>query len=343
MLRALVLPLVRASAVVSSALLHAALASAPSNVPPFDSAPPSAPASTKPLSSDEILVTASRMRLVDLTYSLRDRRLSSCTITKSSGVREVDVTVCTILDTCLREGHTKPFDAKSCLNDAIADFRKGKRDLAGLTGQYSRDFDVQFAPDQAEREKLATLAAGRNGSPPSPSPEAVTPEPPPIVVTGNRNPITAGQWQFEQTGYLLTDTNVRTLGRTWFVCITDGALHYTIDDMIQRSFFSPDVPSWCQRWNVALAADDTITGDQRCWVGKNVRMKGELKGHVSADEIHLQRVMYLHAIQTTSALIDPEAHMDIDGQRIGDCDPNEARPSGSAFLPSPRRQHSQRK
>ncbi|CAM5299731.1 hypothetical protein SSCI18S_00432 [Sphingobium scionense] len=261
--------------------------------------------STLPVPAEnDIVVIARKMRQVKIDYAAFGTDLRQCVITRSSGDARIDRIMCAMLSACVREGVSDPAGGKACINAKIASFED---EVVPVPAPVVVTEQVGLIPKEA---------------PPAP------PKGPPIVVTGRPNPILAGQWAFSQHQTVIRDYSAHTLPiRTWNLCIPDGTLDATIEVMLQDSFAGPGTSSHCSR--LTLAGDGpTIRGDQRCWIGPGVRMRGKIEGEIGPRSVEVRRNIRLTEILSkpirdlgTSIDGDVEFLMSITGTRVGNCRP----------------------
>lgn len=290
----------------------------------------------KPVAADnEILVIAHRMRRLKLDYALNACVLRQCTIRTSSGDQRIDRIMCAILSACVNEGHTTPKAAKSCMSDRIATFKDTA--ISPPSEQEERQWQstptvppVSFSP----RDTLATIETPQSGirmddpvlrpAQPTamgePDTELESDANAPIIVTGNINPIVAGEWEFTQQGTTTSLSRASFSGvRSWRLCITEAALKPTLEAMLKESLVIDDAPSHCYKWNISIT-DNYIKGDQRCFIAYGLRMTGEIKGKISKYEITITRHTRLFKISGRSSVDDDlETTYEINGSRIGTC------------------------
>ena len=274
--------------------------------------------STLPVPAEnDIVVIARRMRQVKIDYAAFGTDLRQCVITSSSGDARIDRIMCAMLSACVREGVSDPAGGKACINAKIA------------------SFEDEVVPVPAPVVVTEQVGPAPKEAPPAP------PKGPPIVVTGRPNPILAGQWAFSQHQTVIRDYSAHTLPiRTWNLCIPDGTLDATIEVMLQDSFAGPGTSSHCSR--LTLAGDGpTIRGDQRCWIGPGVRMRGKIEGEIGPRSVEVRRNIRLTEILSkpirdlgTSIDGDVEFLMSITGTRVGNCSPQRW-PRGQPPRPQP--------
>ncbi|WP_313334100.1 hypothetical protein [Sphingobium yanoikuyae] len=274
-------------------------------IPAWSQDHPPAPVDPAP-ADDEIIVIARKMRLVKIDYAAFGTDLRQCAITTSSGDARIDRIMCAMLSACVREGVSDPAGGKACINAKIASFED----------------EVMPAPIPTPVAITLPADGALTSAPPAP------PKGPPIVVTGRPNPILAGQWAFSQHQTVFRDYGAHTMPiRTWNLCIPNGTLDATVEQMLDDSFAGPGTPSHCSR--LKLAGDGrAIRGDQRCWIGPGVRMRGRLEGEIGPRSIELKRNIHLTNLlskplreEATSIDGDVEFLMSITGTRVGDCKP----------------------
>lgn len=253
---------------------------------------------------DTILVIARKMRLVDVEYALKDRALASCAIRTSSGDLRIDRIVCAILRDCVKSGVTEAKSVKLCMNARIESFasegEEGGESLASLSELPEPPVNSRslFDEDAVSEPDLS----------------------PGIVVTTERNPMALGKWEFEQSGYSYNSRRAAFYrGTMWEECIYEEALKEALEAMLHKSFSLTMMPGHCYKWEVSLK-DDRISGDQRCWIRRSMRLRAKLKGTVAPASMSATREMVIYNPASASTK-DDTLHVtyQIVGKRVGEC------------------------
>lgn len=253
---------------------------------------------------DTILVIARKMRLVDVEYALKDRALASCAIRTSSGDLRIDRIVCAILRDCVKSGVTEAKAVKLCMNARIESFasegEEGGESLASLSELPEPPVNSRSLFDE-EAATEPDLSPG-------------------IVVTTERNPMALGKWEFEQSGYYYSASRADLYrGTLWEECIHEEALKEALEAMLYKSFSLDMMPGHCYKWEVSLK-DDRISGDQRCWIRKSMRLSAKLKGTIAPTSMRATREMRLYNPVAPRGA-DDTLHVtyQIVGKRVGEC------------------------
>ncbi|WP_380786897.1 hypothetical protein [Sphingomonas sp. R86521] len=256
------------------------------------------------VADQDIVVIGQRMRLVTLDYALNGPHLRRCDILVSSGNTRVDGIMCAVLRRCITAGYREPLAAKRCMNASIDLFVSGKRrppepDPIGATVPPPR------SPTLAPKTAYTTPAT-------QPSAE------PNIVVEGNRQMPTGGQWRFTK---LESAGNGHLTQLRWGRCIPEGGLERMVRLMLNGEE-TRNSDGRCGPMKLSFKIG-SVKGERTC-LSSGSRMKTLVRGSFSRDRVLADETTYLVASlrqhQDDEVRVpENDSVAKMYGERIGEC------------------------
>lgn len=249
----------RTTAIVISTLLLSTVASSAQDV----------------VADQDIVVIGQRMRLVTLDYALNGPHLRRCDILVSSGNTRVDGIMCAVLRRCITAGYREPLPAKRCMNASIDLFVSEERrppEPDPIGGTVPPSHSPTLAPKPAYTK-------------PAPQPGGE----PDVVVEGNRQKPTGGQWQFTK---LESAGNGHLTQLRWGRCIPEGGLEMMVRSMLNgEEMRNSDGRCGPMKLSFKLGS---LKGERTC-ISSGSRMKTLVRGSFSRDRVLADETTYLVA------------------------------------------------
>ncbi len=229
--------------------------------------------------SHDVVVVGRRMRLVRLDYALNGPYLRRCDVAVSSGDARVDRIMCAVLRRCVTAGYREPRPAKRCMDASIDLFVSGQRRPPEPDPE-----DAAPSPTRLRSTPTPTLANLAPTSAPAATSAASGPD---IVVQGNRNKPTGGQWRFMklQSGGIGRSSQIR-----WERCIPEGSLEVMVRAMLNGEK-TRSADSRCGPMTLKFKHGN-LTGE-RSSLYHRARMKTLVRGSVGQDQVSAEETTYL--------------------------------------------------
>jgi hypothetical protein len=256
------------------------------------------------VADQDIVVIGQRMRLVTLDYALNGPHLRRCDIQISSGSTRVDGIMCAVLRRCITAGYREPLPAKRCMNASIDLFVSGKR-------------------GPPEPDPIGATVPTQRSPAPAPKPAYTTPAPqhggePDIVVEGNRQMPTGGQWRFTR---LESAGNGHLTQLRWGRCIPEGELETMVRLMLNGEQ-TRNSDGRCGPMKLSFKLG-SIKGERSC-LSFGSRMKTLVRGSLSRDRVLADETTYLVASlrqhQDDDVRVpENDSVAKVYGERIGEC------------------------
>lgn len=288
----------------------------------------SAQTQQQPTDPDNILVLGRKLKMVRITYVAFGSHLRNCVVTVSSHNPQVDQTMCALLRICLVQGQTGPYRARACINDHITRLSEGEE-----SGESVDAMAARLMPSASKT--------------PTPAPVPTEPAPPPpaadeIVVMAKKM-LKPGLWHLTEIGEMHSSMNGDGhYAQQWRRCVPLKPSRSEWDNLLKAPSFGVQrypVPDACYQWNVKVEGE-ALSGHMLCRLG-TVHSKGNLTGSFGNDSIQVSRDRYWIASFDKAHL-----HMELLGQREGDCPGHHAQsspspasspinPGGNSSIPAP--------
>lgn len=250
---------------------------------------------------DPIVVTARKMRVTKIEYTVRGPYLRACVPNPSVGSPAADRILCKMLQQCLLEGHSGEVRAKACLDERIRQF--AEQDVPIATAEASFDAEIKEA-----------LAAAQSDAPSSPD------NPSEITVTGSRHPIPPGLWHFLEYSTYSTSRNrvMAPSARQWQACMTDDDLHVFANALrAPDTFVSLSAPPGCRSWKIRIKGKD-ISGSLSCFLQGGAINQGKLTGRIDADRVEITK-QERFVMKTSTGPFFAVTQSELSARRIGAC------------------------
>lgn len=250
---------------------------------------------------DPITVTARKMRVTKIDYTVRGPYLTACVPHPSVGSPAADRILCKMLQQCLLEGHTGEVRAKACLDDRIQRFA-------------AQDVPIETASASFEPGVEASADSPRSNTPP------LAENPGEITVTGTLHPVPPGLWRFvEYSTYSTSKNRVWSpVAHQWQACLTDDDLHVFANALqTPETFVNDGAPPSCRSWKVRIKGKD-ISGSLACFVEGGAVNQGKLTGHIDAERIEISKETRF-VMKTPKGPFFIVTQSELSAQRIGEC------------------------
>ncbi|TCM19608.1 hypothetical protein EDF56_103251 [Novosphingobium sp. PhB165] len=253
---------------------------------------------------DPIVVTARKMRITKIEYTVRGPYLRGCVPHPSVGSPAADRVLCAMLQQCLLEGYSGEIRAKACLNDRINRFA-------------AQDVPIGAAEASFETDIAENLGTPQDNA--APAPETSNE----ITVAGSRHPIPAGLWRFVEYS-----THTTSLDRVsppsvhqWQVCMADDDLHAFANALqTPETFVNNAAPPACRSWKIKVKGKD-ISGSLSCFLQGGAIKQGKLTGRIDANRIEITKNVHFDAKSPNGRELPffSTLQSELSAQRIGEC------------------------